>query len=504
MGRVKLKNIGKKIVLLCLLFFITGCNPDEDSSFSVTFCDAEGGIIAVLEISGEEIPEAPGAPDKAGYTFVEWDQQFQIVSGDMIIKPIYSPNRYSITFDSVGGEEFPIMEVLYGTSIDELPIPNQNGYDFLGWFMEDTLINAPFVYSFAGNITLMARWEAFEEFSITFNSCGGGTFDSLSVFDGSEIPELPIPNRTNYDFLGWHYEDELLNVPFNYNFDQDITLVARWEINIEYIISFNTDGGDPVESLLVHDGDQVTELPIPTKSGYLFLGWYHNDQLVTTPLNFSYLSDISFIAKWEKANYPAFLRFKDYYGNWIIGLTEYWIMEDASGNSYELHAQEHVIEDEGYLKTEIWENHVALASVELSVRNGEVIRTTTIHPGTNDLKIVENLGSVITYNTDYLSETKNSLLYTIDCTNEWMTFYVKGDWSYSAEGRLWDLGEQFAEETLGLTYNQYRDLRDLKVTINYSFNDTMNKFQVSLDLEGFYVNGEYMKIDFLDTVWKIR
>ncbi|MDD4757104.1 MAG: InlB B-repeat-containing protein, partial [Prolixibacteraceae bacterium] len=347
-----------------------------------------------------------------------------------------------------------------------------------------------------------------DEFSISFNSYGAGSIDSIAVYDGSLISELPIPERTNYDFLGWHYEDELLNLPFDYNFGKDIALTAKWEINIEYVISFMTDGGDPLAPLLVHDGDQITELPVPTKYGYWFLGWYHNDQLITAPLTFDYLSDITLTAKWEKANYAAFLRFKNYYENWIIGLTESFVSSQATGNSNgnseELHYQTHVIEDEGYLITEIWGNNDPLVTVEMSVIEGELIRTTTLHDGLKHVIVTEHLGPAISYGSDYIGEFEESLLHSLNCTNTWMTYQIKGDWSYSAEGTLWEMGQYFAEERLGLTYDQYFELRDLVMTINYSFNDSMDTFRVSFDLEGFYIDDEYWKFDSVETVQKIR
>lgn len=44
-------------------------------------------------------------------------------------------------------------------------------------------------------------------------------------------------------------------------------------------INFDTRGGSEVEAQRLRYGDSVTEPPIPTKEGYVFLGWYADEGL---------------------------------------------------------------------------------------------------------------------------------------------------------------------------------------------------------------------------------
>ena len=44
-------------------------------------------------------------------------------------------------------------------------------------------------------------------------------------------------------------------------------------------VSFDTRGGSEVEAQRLRYGDSVTEPPIPTKEGYVFLGWYADEGL---------------------------------------------------------------------------------------------------------------------------------------------------------------------------------------------------------------------------------
>ena len=51
--------------------------------------------------------------------------------------------------------------------------------------------------------------------------------------------------------------------------------VYTWEKD-KYTITFNTDGGDAIENRTVAWGETLT-LPIPTKTGYTFAGWYNGE-----------------------------------------------------------------------------------------------------------------------------------------------------------------------------------------------------------------------------------
>lgn len=69
---------------------------------------------------------------------------------------------------------------------------------------------------------------------------------------------------------------------------------------ILHIVTFNTDGGEPLSSLTVKNGNSIN-LPIPVKTGYIFLGWFTgttvNDGQFTS-LN-AVQSNITLYARWE-------------------------------------------------------------------------------------------------------------------------------------------------------------------------------------------------------------
>jgi uncharacterized repeat protein (TIGR02543 family) len=62
-------------------------------------------------------------------------------------------------------------------------------------------------------------------------------------------------------------------------------------------IKFDANGGEAVEDLLIDKGAQVL-LPSTTKEGYLFDGWYLNNEKIKS--THVYNEDITVVAKWEK------------------------------------------------------------------------------------------------------------------------------------------------------------------------------------------------------------
>ncbi|MBQ9867143.1 MAG: carboxypeptidase regulatory-like domain-containing protein [Lachnospiraceae bacterium] len=58
---------------------------------------------------------------------------------------------------------------------------------------------------------------------------------------------------------------------------------GSWYIPAAYRISFNTNGGNILESIVIPEGETVyssgIELPVPVKEGYEFLGWYIDKKL---------------------------------------------------------------------------------------------------------------------------------------------------------------------------------------------------------------------------------
>lgn len=75
----------------------------------------------------------------------------------LTLYPVWSTNKYTITFDTAGGSEIAPITQEYGTNITAPADPTREGYTFIGWDREIPTTMP------AENITLKARWKDIEK-----------------------------------------------------------------------------------------------------------------------------------------------------------------------------------------------------------------------------------------------------------------------------------------------------------------------------------------------------
>lgn len=148
-------------------------------------------------------------------------------------------------------------------------------------------------------------------FTISFDPCGG-VLESTTV-TSSDLSNflLPVPTKENSLFIGWYEDGELIEQLENRNYH----LVAKWN-DVAYSIKYHASGAQMPKDIVTSffDGSKV-ELPIPTKKGYNFIGWYENDELVEKLEN----RDYTLTAKFEKiddGNYTINYNFTE--GSWYV------------------------------------------------------------------------------------------------------------------------------------------------------------------------------------------
>lgn len=140
-----------------------------------------------------------------------------------------------------------------------------------------------------------------QKYTVTFNSQGGSEVAPQAVYAGEKIVKPANPTKEKEYFVDWYKEAECTNVwDFeNETVSQDITLYAKWT-SIAYTVTFETNGGSAIEAQLVPEGTFATKpVPAPTKEGYLFEGWY-TEQNMTNLFDFytPITKDITLYAKW--------------------------------------------------------------------------------------------------------------------------------------------------------------------------------------------------------------
>lgn len=212
-----------------------------------------------------------------------------------------------VTFDPNGGTcDTQKALVGYNEAISGLPTPKLIGSKFLGW---NTSPNGSGTYYTSStkvrtlDLTLYAIWDI-QSYTLTFDP-NGGTVKTASrkvKFD-SRIGSLPTPKRDGYEFIGWYYSDGTKATKYDLMPARDTTLYAKWR-GFEYMILFDARSGKcSTESKYVNCGDIVGTLPVPTRNGYQFMGWYTKTKcngVKYTSTTVMPEMDITLYAGWKK------------------------------------------------------------------------------------------------------------------------------------------------------------------------------------------------------------
>ena len=151
------------------------------------------------------------------------------------------------------------------------------------------------------SVTVYSATESVQTYTVTFNADGGSPApQSQNVEEGGTVSEPETITKAGFVFEGWYKEANFINL---WDFDTDpvttaTTIYAKW---VEaFTVTFNSNGGSAETAQTVLDGGRVTRPTDPTRSGYVFAGWYKESSL-TTLWNFAtdtVTTNITLYAKW--------------------------------------------------------------------------------------------------------------------------------------------------------------------------------------------------------------
>jgi uncharacterized repeat protein (TIGR02543 family) len=115
-----------------------------------------------------------------------------------------------------------------------------------------------------------------DPFTITFNPQGGTVSPtSAQTGAGGRLESLPTPIRAGWNFAGWFTAatgGEAVTI--DHVFTVNTTIHARWNV-VPIEVTFNANGGSvtPANATVGVNG-QLASLPIPTREGFAFNGWF--------------------------------------------------------------------------------------------------------------------------------------------------------------------------------------------------------------------------------------
>ena len=272
----------------------------EKGKLTVTF-NVDDKVYTTKSVKENSKVSKPDNPTKKNYVFSEWQLNGKTynfndpVTSDITLDAVFREAKtFTVTFDSNGGSKVGEKIVSEGTKVVKPNNPTKKDFVFVEWQLNGKTYN--FNNVITEDITLKALWEDdVPEFTVAFNSNGGSDI-STQYIKQNKVANKPKndPVRANYKFVKWTYENK--EYDFSTPVTKNITLVAEWRPLELFTVSFDTDGGNPVSSQKIREGEKAI-MVTPSKDGSEFVEWQLNGKKYdfNTPIT----SSITLKAVWK-------------------------------------------------------------------------------------------------------------------------------------------------------------------------------------------------------------
>lgn len=250
---------------------------------------------------------------KKGYTSTGWlTKDNRLISridkgsyGDLYLTAQWNDgNKYEVSLDPNGGEiSTTSLEVQYDHNYS-LPCPTRLGYTFLGWYSDGYKYSSSGKWTIEGDKSFIAMWEI-NNYSITYILNDGiNDKDNPETYTVEDEIIFKDATREGYTFLGWFNNDgSRLNKIEKGNIG-NVTLNAKWNDGNAYVITLDPNGGTLDDTSIDVNYDHEYTLPIVSRTGYVFDGWFDNNIKVENTGTYKYAESKTFLAKWTAISYP--------------------------------------------------------------------------------------------------------------------------------------------------------------------------------------------------------
>ena len=164
------------------------------------------------------------------------------------------------------------------------------------------------------------KWVVMSAFSIKYVetrtkydvefAAGGGTGDPMTTLKYIAGAEVALPACTftapeGKEFDAWTSSDVTISDGKFTMPASDVTVTATWKTQIiRYDVTFETNGGSTIDAQEVEANGNPTAVANPTKTNYVFMGWFNNSDLapehaVADITALTITEDITLYAKWQ-------------------------------------------------------------------------------------------------------------------------------------------------------------------------------------------------------------
>lgn len=214
----------KRIIIILIFIFIFLISILISSiyyndKYSINFETGSEDAILTQFVNKNSTAKKPKEPTKEGYVFKEWQlngEKFNFdtkIDKDIILSAEWIKEEYiNVTFSTDTEEKFDKINLLKGNKIEKLPISNKDGYEFIGWYLNDKLyenqeINSDVIlvakyekiipkYEIGDKVKIIGKYakKSTDEFAYNKRAIGWKR-EILNIIEGAEFPYV-VGNKT--------------------------------------------------------------------------------------------------------------------------------------------------------------------------------------------------------------------------------------------------------------------------------------------------------------------
>lgn len=268
------------------------------------------------------------------------DYTEHIGTGDVLLVAAYTPvTKHAVSFDLnyEGAPAAEVQQVKAGQCVPRpTPDPEREGWAFQGWYTE---ASDGELYDFSAPVTadtaLYAHWA--EEHTVTYvlgegeTGAEGGDYGPSKVKDGDFLTLAAAPTKDGYTFTGWSDGAKTYQPGNTLAVTGDITLTAQWSKNgggsigggdddddTYYTLHYESNGGTRYRDERYAEDTVVKLNKFPTREGYVFAGWYADEELTEPATSVKMTKNETVYALWRPAAVPGLLNGSDHFA-YVVG-----------------------------------------------------------------------------------------------------------------------------------------------------------------------------------------
>ncbi len=336
------------LIIIAFLGLLVGC---QEKQVQIRFVDWDNTIILEVELSQGETIVAPEIPIREGYIFTGWSEDFTIATQDLTVAAQYDVRAWIVTFQGINQEILKNEPVNHNMNATAPEVIAPLGYHFTGWdkdysqitsdiivtaqftintylvrfvddqgvlLKEETVsylgaatapeVTTPIGYHFtswdkdysniSSDMTITAQFEM-NQYQVRFFDDQGTLLKEETVLHDANATAPIVSNRGNENFS--HWDKDFTHV------HENMDVIAIF-IEKEYNISFY-DGSTRLSlGISTYRPSEEIVLPIPTKTGYQFSGWFLSEISLyeITQIDHTFKGNLTFYSRWVKTDQNQF------------------------------------------------------------------------------------------------------------------------------------------------------------------------------------------------------